>query len=162
KLHPYSWMGKYAPHKQHRIFEKRVKKHRHAVLLPKEEFSILPYYLASDCILSEASSTVFDYLAFEKFGIVFDLPCDKLNHSDGQPLLEIDNREFLKGAFPHIDSGTKLRDAVETCFSPSQEMKQKADDYRQRYFYKLDGKASERFVSRMEQLFREGGHENGG
>lgn len=161
KLHPYSWMGKYAPHRQHRIFEKRVKRHKHAVLLPFSEFSILPYYYAADTILSEASSTVFDFIAFGKFGIVYDLPCDKLNHSDGQPLLEIDNREFLKGAFPHIQSGKQLREAISTALHPSQEMQNKADAYRARYFYKLDGKASERFVAKMEQLYAEGGHENG-
>ncbi len=161
KLHPYSWMGKYAPHKQHRIFQRRVKRYSHAVLLPFTEFSILPYYVAADTILSEASSTVFDFIAFSKFGIVYDLPCNKLKHSDGQPLLEIDNREFLKGAFPHIQSGKQLPEAIVTALNPSPEMKQKADEYRDKYFYKLDGKASERFVSKMEQLYREGGHENG-
>jgi hypothetical protein len=36
----------------------------------------------------------------------------------------------------------------------------KADEYRERFFYKLDGKATERFVKRMEELYEEGGHEN--
>ncbi len=161
KLHPYSWMGKYAPHKQHRIFESRVKKYPHARLLPFTELSILPYYVAADSILSEASSTVFDFIAFGKYGIVYDLPCDKLNHSDGQPLLEIDNREFLKGAFPHIGSGKELMQAFAQALNPSEEMKRTADEYRDKYFYKLDGKASQRFVSKMEELYREGGHENG-
>ncbi|MDD2227968.1 MAG: CDP-glycerol glycerophosphotransferase family protein [Candidatus Cloacimonetes bacterium] len=161
KLHPYSWMGKYAPHKQHRIFERRVSKYPHAVLLPFTEHSILPYYVAADVILSEASSTAFDFMAFSKFGIVFDLPCDKLNHSDGQPLLEIDNREFLKGAFPHIQSGKQLPEAILTALNPSTAMKQKAEEYRAKYFYMLDGKASERFVDKMQQLYKEGGHENG-
>jgi len=162
KLHPYSWMGKYAPHKQHRIFEKRVKRYAHARLLPFTEFSILPYYVASDVILSEASSTVFDYIAFNKFGIVYDLGCDKLKHSDGQPLLEIDNREFLAGAFPHIQSGKQLPAASKQALNPTAEMIAKADEYRSRYFYGLDGKASQRFVDKMEQLYHEGGHENGG
>jgi hypothetical protein len=161
KLHPYSWMGKYAPHKQHRIFQKRVKNYKHAVLLPFTEFNILPYYVAADTILSEASSTVFDFIAFGKFGIVYDLPCNKLNHSDGQPLLEIDNREFLKGAFPHIQSGKQLPEAIAQALNPTAEMQTKATEYRDKYFYKLDGKASERFVEVMERLYNEGGHENG-
>jgi len=37
----------------------------------------------------------------------------------------------------------------------------KADEYRQKYFYGLDGKASIRFVEKMEELYSEGGHENG-
>ncbi|RMD66169.1 CDP-glycerol glycerophosphotransferase, partial [Candidatus Parcubacteria bacterium] len=160
KLHPYSWMGKYAPHRQHRMFEKRVKKYAHAVLLPFEEYNIVPYYAVADTIISEASSTVFDFLALNKIGIVYDLPCDHLKHSDGQPLLEIDNREFLKGAFVHIQEGKQLAGAIERALNPSAEMQERAAVYRRQLFYKLDGKASERFVQKMEALYREGGHEN--
>ena len=160
KLHPYSWMGKYAPHRQHRIYERRAKKYPHAVLLPYDEYNIVPYYAAADTIISEASSTVFDFLAFEKTGIVFDLPCDRLKHSDGQPLLEIDNRDFLKGAFVHIDSGKDIGQAVEKALNPTPEMIRQADSYREKYFYMLDGNAAKRMVDIIEKLYDEGGHEN--
>ncbi len=160
KLHPYSWMGKYAPHRQHRIYESRIKNHKHAILLPFEEFSILPYYAIADTLISEASSTIFDFLALQKIGIIFDLNNDKLHHSDGEPLLEIDNREFLKGAFVHINSGEQIEQAVEQALNPTDLMLKKADEYRSSMFYKLDGKASLRFVEIMEQLFNEGGHMN--
>ena len=160
KLHPYSWMGKYAPHRQHRIYERRVKKYSHAVLVPFGDYNIMPYYVVADTLISEASSTVFDLLALNKVGIVFDLPCDKLNHSDGEPLLEIDNRTFLKGAFPHIDSGKQIKQAIEQVLNPTAEMKQKANEHREKFFYKLDGNASQRFVEMMEVLFYEGGHHN--
>ena len=160
KLHPYSWMGKYAPHKQHRIYERKAKKYSHAVLLPFDEYNIVPYYAVADTLISEASSTVFDFLALNKFGIVFDLPCDKLNHSDGEPLLEIDNRMFLKGAFPHIDSGKQINHAIEQALQPTEEMIQQAKKYREDLFYKLDGNASLRFVEKMEALYYEGGHQN--
>ena len=160
KLHPYSWMGKYAPHRQHRIYERRVKKYPHAVLLPFEEYNIVPYYSAADTLISEASSTVFDFLALNKFGVVFDLPCDDLNHSDGEPMLEIDNREFLKGAFVHAGSGDQIQSAIEQAFTPTADMKARADEYRASLFYKLDGRASERFVAKVEKLYYEGGHDN--
>ena len=159
KLHPYSWMGKYAPHKQHRIYERRVKKHPHAILLPSSEYNIVPYYAVADTLISEASSTLFDFLALKKFGIVFNLPCDRLKHSDGEPLLEIDNRTFLKDAFPHIVSGKQIGEAIEQALNPTPEMIRKSDEYRKRLFYKLDGKASERFVEKMLELYYEGGHE---
>ena len=160
KLHPYSWMGKYAPHRQHRIFEQRAAKYRHAVLLPFESYNIVPYYAAADTLISEASSTVFDFLALNKFGIIFDLPCEELKHSDGEPLLEIDNREFLKGAFVHIDEGDQIQVAIDVALNPDKEMKAKADRYRADLFYRLDGKASERFLAKVEELYNEGGHEN--
>lgn len=160
KLHPYSWMGKYAPHQQHRIYERRAKKYSHAVLLPFDEYNIVPYYAVADTVISEASSTVFDFLALEKFGIIFDLPCDRLKHHDGQALLEIDNREFLNGAFVHIDSGKQIQSAVAQSINPTNEMIENANEYRGRYFYQLDGKATERLVKKMEELYYEGGHEN--
>jgi len=160
KLHPYSWMGKYAPHRQHRIYARRAEKYPHAVLLPFNEYNIVPYYAAADTIISEASSTAFDFLAFEKTGIIFDLSCDRLKHSDGQPLLEIDNREFLKGAFIHIDDGKDINHAIESALNPTEQNKETADKYRDKYFYKLDGKASERMVKKIEKLYNEGGHEN--
>ena len=160
KLHPYSWMGKYAPHRQHRIYEKRARKYPHSVLLPFDEYNIVPYYAASDTIISEASSTVFDFLALGKTGIVFDLPCDRLVHSDGEPLLEIDNREFLKGAFIHINSGKQIKNAIEQALHPSIEMKQAADNYRRQLFFGLDGEASQRLIAKIESLYNEGGHEN--
>ena len=160
KLHPYSWMGKYAPHKQHRIYERRVKKYSHAILLPFDEYNIVPYYALADTVISEASSTVFDFITTHKFGIIYDLACDKLKHSDGEALLEIDNRELLKGAFVHINSSKQIKNAIEQSLHPTKEMIKKADEYRDVFFYKPDGKATERFVKKMEQLYFEGGHEN--
>jgi len=160
KLHPYSWMGKYAPHRQHKIYEKRVGKYPHSVLLPFDEYNIAPYYAISDTIISEASSTVFDFLALGKTGIVYDLPCDRLLHSDGEPLLEIDNREFLKGAFVHIKSGKEISAAIERALNPTPEMKAAAGKYRDEFFFGLDGKASQRLIDKIEKLYYEGGHEN--
>ena len=150
KLHHYSWMGKYAPHRQHRIFERRVKKYPHSVLLPVTEYNIVPYMAAADTLLSEASSTVFDFLALGKTGIIYDLP--PLFHSDGQPLLTDDNREFLKEAFVHVRSPERLGDAVEQALHPTAAMRAAADAQRDYYFYGLDGRASQRMKDKIEDL----------
>jgi len=160
KLHPYSWMGKYAPHKQHRIYERRVKKYPHAILLPFEEYNIVPFQAISDVAIGEASASLFDYIALNKFGIIYDLPCDKLVHSDGKPYLETDNRDLFVGAFPHIQKGVQLQAAIEQALNPTYEMKQKANQYRDKYFYRLDGQASKRFVEKMEKLYYDGGFQN--
>ena len=52
KLHHYSWMGKHAPHKQHRIFERRVGKYPHAALVPVPDYNILPLMAVADTLIS--------------------------------------------------------------------------------------------------------------
>lgn len=152
KLHHYSWMGKYAPHKQHRIFESRIKKYPHSVLLPVTEYTIVPYMALADTLISEASSTVFDFLAFDKIGIIYDLPCDNLKHSDGRPILEIDNRQFLKNAFIHIQFPGELKSAIDRAIHPTEAMKVQAAQYKSHYFHHLDGHASQRMKTRIEEI----------
>jgi hypothetical protein len=146
KLHHYSWRGKYAPHWHHKMFEKAVPAYRHARLVPPEEHNILPFIFAADTMVSEASSTIFEFLALGKVGIIYDLPCDRLKHHDGTPILDEDNRGFLQGAFVHTNSADKLGRAIEKALDPTPEMRQKVEHYRDQLFYRLDGKASERIV----------------
>ena len=153
KLHHYSWMGRYAPHEQHRIFERRVRYCPHSVLLPVTEYNITPYMAAADTLVSEASSTVFDFLALGKFGVIYDLPCERLKHSDGKPFLTEDNGEFLKDAFVHVQSPDQLRDGIERALHPSAEMRAAADRERGYYFYQLDGQASRRLKEKIEALY---------
>jgi hypothetical protein len=153
KLHHYSWMGKYAPHKQHRIFERRISKYKHALLLPVTEYNIIPYMAAADTLISEASSTVFDFLAMTKTGIIYDLPCDQMKHSDGQPLLTEDNRHFLEGSFVHIQSPSDIEDGIARALNPTAEMRAVADRERDYYFYRLDGQASVRLKGKIEELY---------
>lgn len=160
KLHPYSWMGRYAPHRQHRIYERRVRRYSHAVLLPVTEYDIVPCMAAADTLISEASSTVFDFLALGKTGIIYDLPSDRLRHSDGMPLLEEDNRSFLKDAFVHVQSPEQLREGIERALDPTPAMRAAQDREREYRFHLLDGRASQRFKEKVEELHAAGGHEN--
>ncbi|MFH1144246.1 MAG: CDP-glycerol glycerophosphotransferase family protein [Candidatus Eisenbacteria bacterium] len=160
KLHHYSWMGKYAPHRQHRIFEQRVRRNPHAVLLPMEEYNIVPFMAAADTLLSEASSTVFDFLALGKTGIIYDLDCAKLKHSDGRPILTEDNREFLKDCFVHVAAPEDLAEAIGQALDPTPAMQEAARRQREFYFHGLDGRAAVRLKETIERLLAEEGHEN--
>ena len=160
KLHHYSWMGHYASHRHHRIFEKRVPKFDHAVLIPANDYNILPLMSVADTLISEASSTIFDFLALEKFGIIYNLDYDRLKHSDGEHILSLDNREFLRDAFMHINSPDEIGAAIRQALHPTKKMEQAAAEYRQYFFHELDGKASSRFKKVVEQLLLEGNHLN--
>ncbi len=160
KLHHYSWMGKHAPHRQHRIFERRVGKYPHAALVPVHDYNILPLMAAADTLISEASSTVFDFLALKKTGVIYNLDRDRLKHSDGEYVLTIDNREFLKGAFVHINRPDMIGDAVNQALHPTMDMAEKSDRYRSYFFHQLDGHASARLKATVERLLAEGTHAN--
>ncbi|MGQ9604518.1 MAG: CDP-glycerol glycerophosphotransferase family protein [bacterium] len=152
KLHPYSWLGKYAPHWHHRIYEKAIKDYPHARLIPPTEHNILPFIYVADTMISEASSTIFEFLALGKIGIIFDLPCEKLKHHDGMPLLDEDNRYFLGGAFLHIDKVDQIRAAIENALNPSDMMRDNIENLRKKLFFGLDGLASERIVNKIIEL----------
>ena len=144
----------------HRIFQRRVRKYPHALLVPMEEYNIVPWMAAADTLLSEASSTVFDFLALGRTGIIYDLPSDRLKHSDGMPLLGEDNRAFLRDAFVHVASPDDLGDAITRALAPTEAMRAQQDQEREHLFHRLDGQASERMKASIEALLEEGGHEN--
>jgi len=150
KLHQYSWRGKYAPHWHHRLYEKAVRQYPHARLIPPDEHNIIPFIFVAETMLSEASSTIFEFLALGKIGIIFDLPCDELSHHDGMPILDEDNRRFLGNAFVHIDDPGSIRYAVQKALRPDPGMRAAAEEIRNSLFYKLDGRASERIVNIIE------------
>jgi hypothetical protein len=51
-------------------------------------------------LISEASSTRFDFVALDKISIAFVVPSASLQHPDGASLLDEDPRHFLEGAAP--------------------------------------------------------------
>ena len=160
KLHHYSWRGKYAPHWHHTLYERAVAQTPHAVLISVDDYNILPFMHAADTLISEASSTMFDFLALDKTGIVFVLPHDAMQHHDGEPLLSEDPQQFLAGAFVHIRHPDEIRDAIAEALRDDSERRQRAACYRDRYFFGLDGQASERTKTTIERLLAEGGHAN--
>jgi CDP-glycerol glycerophosphotransferase (TagB/SpsB family) len=142
KLHPYSWGGKYAPHSQHRIYQRLEKKHEGFFLAPKNDFDVYPYLNISDTVISDTSSVINEFLALGGHGVIYQLDHERLKHSDGMPVLSIDPADWLRGAFPHITSPGQLSEAVKKALAPDEEMRCKLNEYRNYFFTGLDGKAS--------------------
>ncbi len=154
KLHPYSWGGKYASHSQHRFYEKLAQRHREVYLIPKEDYDIYPYLYLADTMISDTSSVLNEFLALGKFGIIYVLPYENLTHSDGMPILSIDPKEWLKGAFPHMFQPDDLLPAVESALHPTEAMRNQLAEYRNYFFTGLDGKASQRVKSKIDELMK--------
>ncbi len=155
KLHHYAWMGKYAPHRQHTIFEDRIHQYPHAKIIPKDDYNILPLLFAADILVSEASGAITEFLATGKTGIIYNLDQKSLKHSDGEALLGFDNREYLKDSFVHINNSMELKAGIDRALYPTIEMKNAQKIDRDKIFYKLDGKASNRVKQTVEVLLSE-------
>ena len=155
KLHHYAWMGKYASHKQHKIFEDQIHNYEHAVIIPKDEYNILPLLFVADTLVSEASGAITEFLATGKTGVIYNLDPKKLQHSDGEALLGIDNREFLKDSFVHIDHPSELQPGIEKALNPDEKMLHAQSIDRTRIFHKLDGHASLRVKKKIEEKIME-------
>ncbi len=160
KLHHYAWLGKYASHSQHKIFERRLKKYDHAIIIPYEYYSIIPYLFIADTLVSEASGAITEFLATGKIGVIFEMDNDQLRHTDGQRLLVEKRQKFLKDSFVHVGSPDELNAGIAKALNPSQKMINTAKKDRDKYFYKLDGKASLRAKTMIEKLYDEGTHFN--
>jgi hypothetical protein len=70
------------------IYEHAVTHYPQAVLIPVDDYTILPYLYAAGTLMSEAFSTMFDFVALDKIGIIFVLPSASLQHHDGAPRLD--------------------------------------------------------------------------
>lgn len=160
KLHHYAWLGKYASHSQHKIFERRLKNYNHAVIIPYESYNILPYLYISDTLVSEASGAITEFLATGRIGVIYDMKDDQLRHTDGQSLLVEKRKNFLKDSFVHIGSPDELSTGIAKALNPSPKMIDAAKNDRNKYFYKLNGKASVRVKIMIEKLYDEGTHVN--
>jgi CDP-glycerol glycerophosphotransferase (TagB/SpsB family) len=154
KLHPYSWGGKYAPHSQHKIYQKLASTNRGLFLVPAEEYDVYPYLFLSDTLVSDTSSVINEFLALGKHGIIFELPSSNLKHSDGMPVLSIDQAEWLAGAFPHISNPDQLLEAAESALSPSAEMHRKLNEYKDYFFTGLDGHSSMRLKKKIDSIVK--------
>jgi CDP-glycerol glycerophosphotransferase (TagB/SpsB family) len=152
KLHPYSWSGKYAPHSQHRLYEKLARQYPQLCLVPPTEHDIMPYLFAADTMISEASSVINEFLALGRCGIIFDLEDEKLKHSDGEPLLEEKTTEWLKDSYVHLSKAEDLPAAVAEALAPSPQ-RQACLQRDMKYIYSCtDGTSSQKVKKVIEEL----------
>jgi len=104
-----------------------------------DDYNILPYLYASDMLISEASSIMFDFVAFDKTGIIFVLPSASLEHHDGEALLAEDPQHFLQDTFLHISHPDEISTAVAEAIRDDPQRRARVQQYRDYLFLGLDG-----------------------
>jgi CDP-glycerol glycerophosphotransferase (TagB/SpsB family) len=157
KLHPYSWAGKYASHRQHHFFEELEKKYSHFLLIRPDKHDIMPFMFIADTMISDGSSVINEFLALGRCGIIYDMNENKLRHTDGQQILEDSSAAWLKDSFIHVQEPEQLSQAVEEALNPSRERKEKIKKDREYIFSYTDGKSAERVKIKTDELLSQQG-----
>lgn len=149
KLHHFSWLLKRYRH-QRELFIKLNERYEHINLLPIEFFNIVPLYKIADVLLTEGSSTVFEFLATGKPSIFTDFFHLRRKHRlffkhFRKHRLDSGIMEYIDFAY-HLNSPELLPSIIEKAISEKERFKQIISERKRMFIGDLDGKASERIV----------------
>ncbi|NOZ04459.1 MAG: hypothetical protein GXO92_07650 [FCB group bacterium] len=153
KLHQFSWTKKKYRH-HYRQAQAIADLHPHVYLIPPEQFNILPYYRITDILITDISSTLFEYLALNRPIIQTEFSRKRLKHRLFPWLL---NHRLDLDRFERIDFTYRLSEpvllewCVEQILTKPDTMESARLRARDRFLYKLDGNASGRLVDAIEE-----------
>jgi len=154
KLHNFSWHQKKYLYQSESIME-LSKNFDNIFLVPPEEFNIIPYYRISDLLVSDISSTIFEYLYLNRPIIMAD--CFKLRTKH-----KIFNKRFFKKIdierMENIDFTLRLSNPEDLPSLVYHGLEYPLDLENERlnaqieYLYRVDGEASVRLVNAIENI----------
>jgi CDP-glycerol glycerophosphotransferase (TagB/SpsB family) len=155
KLHNFSWFQSRYTYQS--ILAKEIaSRSENVYLLDNSVYNIIPYYMISDVLISDISSTIFEFLPLDRPIIQAECLSLRMRH-------RIFKRRFLKKLdiprMQELDFVYKVENPSElfrsvsfACDCPEEmsELRQEAHDY---FFYKRDGNASVRLINKIEKRF---------
>ena len=153
KLHNFSWFQKRYVH-QSKIAKHLSTKNDNIYLLDSSDYNIIPYFLIADVLISDISSTIFEYLPLNR--PIIQVECLKLRlrhrifNKRFKKKLDLERLEGLDFVYK-VDSPSELYRSIAFATDHPEEMsdlRQAAHDY---YLYKNDGKSSHRLVNEIEK-----------
>ena len=157
KLHNFSWYQKRYRF-QIEMASEVANGCKGLVLLPPEEFHITKFYPVTDILLSDLSSTLFEFLALNRPIIQTEFYTPKPRHRifpwrlsrrlDSERASEIDFTHFL-------NRPSNLLPVINHVLEYPHEMASAREAAVERYLYKIDGQASSRLVDAIEAKLKE-------
>ncbi|MDB9854247.1 CDP-glycerol glycerophosphotransferase family protein [Candidatus Marinimicrobia bacterium] len=154
KLHGFSWEQKRFIY-QSQIYEKLSKQNSSIKLLENNVYDIMPYYMIADLLISDISSTLFEYLPLDKPIIQAQCFTLRLKHKI------FSNRFWRKLDLKRLENIdftykiTKADDLLSRSFyalENPQEMSKKRAKALKNFLFKADGKASYRLINAIEEF----------
>ena len=152
KLHGFSWEQKKYQY-QNSLCSELSKKSNRIHLLQNEDYDIIPYYLSADMLISDISSTLFEYLPVDKPIIQAQCYNLKLKHRIFKKRfwkkMDIDRQDNVDFAYQIVESDDILG-MVYYAMDNQDEMSSKRKEATEHYLYKVDGNASSRLIDAIE------------
>ena len=153
KLHGFSWEQKKYFYQNIQCSElSKMSKNIH--LLPNDDYDIIPYYLIADILISDISSTMFEYLPIDKPIIqakCYDL---KLKHKIFKKRfwkkMDLERQDSVDFAY-QISEPDDILGMVYYAIDNMDEMSDQRMQAAEYYLYKTDGNASFRLVNAIEE-----------
>ena len=152
KLHGFSWEQK-KYHYQNILCSELSKENENIHLLANEDFDIIPYYLMADILISDISSTIFEFLPRDKpiiqaqcYNLKFKHRIFKRRFWRKMDLERQDSVDFTY----QISEPEDLLGMVYYAIDNMDEMSSNRIEASDFYLYETDGKASTRLVDAIE------------
>ncbi len=155
KLHGFSWTQKrYRHHSEMATKVSGGQIH----LVPSEDYNIVPYYAAADLLISDMSSTLFEYLALDRPVIQTTFYSPRLKHRVFKRRLtkRLDLERASEIDFVHLlHRPDDLEQMVSDILENPNQMSPRRQRAAERYLYRTDGEASSRLVDAIEAKLKE-------
>ena len=153
KLHGFSWEQKRYRY-QSGLCSELAEKHDSIQLLPNETFDILPYYKIADVLISDISSTMFEFLPLNRPIIQAECFSLRLKHRIFRRRfwrkLDIERMQNVDFAYKIVDSADVIG-RVQFALQYPDAMESLRQTAHNQYLYKPDGMASARVVDAIEE-----------
>ena len=153
KLHNFSWFQDRFKY-QSEISRKLECRNENIYLLDSSVFDILPYYKIADVLVSDISSTLFEYLPIDR--PIIQVECLKLRlrhkifNKRLNRKLDLDRMQELDFAYK-VEYPSELYRTIVFAIDHPEEMSSLRKDANKYYLYKNDGRASSRLVDEIEK-----------
>ena len=157
KLHNFSWHQKryrFQSEEAMRVTERD----ENIYLVPPDGFDILPYYAAAEILISDISSTLFEYLALDRPIIQTMFSSPRLRHRFFPWRLSsrIDEARTAEIDFTHrLAEPENLEVTLRIVLNNPGMMSKTRQRSAEKFLYKLDGRASHRLVDAVETKLTE-------
>ena len=152
KLHAFSWeQSRYKYQSQ--MYKKLSNENKSIILLEDNIYDIIPYYKMADLLISDISSTLFEFLPMDK--PIIQANCFKLRFKhkifNKRFMRKLDLSRLMNIDFSYkINKPTDLLSRVFYALENPNDMSDKRKIALEHYLYSFDGKASSRLIDSIE------------